>query len=60
MQRYKAEAAQEYSEVARRHTEVLEQARKIEEKNKRLRHVFESCHRLRTEAGKGGASNRPG
>jgi chromosome segregation ATPase len=50
IQRYKA--AQEYSEVAKRHTEVLEQAKKIEEKNKRLRHVLESCHRLRTEAGK--------
>ena len=25
------------------------QAKKIEEKNKRLRHVLESCHRVRTE-----------
>ena len=47
VQRYKA--AQEYSEVAKRHIEVLEQAKKIEEKNKRLRHVLESCYRLRAE-----------
>jgi hypothetical protein len=47
IQRYKA--AQEYSEVAKRHLEVLEQAKKIEEKNKRLMHVLESCRRIRTE-----------
>jgi hypothetical protein len=47
IQRYKA--AQEYSEVAKRHLEVLEQAKKIEEKNKRLMHVLESCSRIRTE-----------
>jgi hypothetical protein len=47
MKRYKA--AQEFSEVIKHHKEVIEQAKKVEEKNKRLRHVLESCHHFRTE-----------
>ena len=38
-----------YGEELKRYKKVLEQTKKIEEKNKRLRHVLEACYRLRTE-----------
>ena len=40
---------QKYGEELERHKKVLEQSKELEENNKRLRHVLESCHRLRTE-----------
>ena len=39
-------------EELKRYRKALEQAKEMEEKNKRLRHVLESIHRLRTQTEK--------
>ena len=46
LQQYKA--ACQYDETLKQYGEALEQRKEVEENNKRLRHLLESCHRLRT------------
>jgi hypothetical protein len=40
---------QKHGEELERYKKALEQNKELDEKNKRLRHVLESCHRLRTQ-----------
>ena len=46
LQQYRA--ASQYDEQLKEYGEALEQRKKVEEDNNRLRHLLESCHRVRT------------
>ena len=43
------EAVSQYEESLKQYSEALEQRKEVEESNKRLRHLLESCHRVRTQ-----------
>ncbi len=43
------QAVSQYEESLKQYGESLEQGEKVEENNKGLRHLLESCHRVRTQ-----------